>query len=195
MMRVAIATAWVWVALAQPAAVCARAPRVAFTSELAALRGGLPSMCALTPSAAAPLLPVVTAGGERALPTPSPLDENPIAWCSSPDDPRCSSRDASSLPGAGHGQVPLNSAGGVALPGLRPPEAARAPRALQLGAAREAQASRVERPPRAPAGCGYQRPALSAVSACRRPALSVFWQRPALSVFSLTSARRCQFSG
>jgi hypothetical protein len=157
MMRVAIATAWVWVALAQPAAVCARAPHASLAPELAALRGALPAMCALSSSAAAPHQPVVAAGAERAAPAPSPLDDSPIAWCSAPDDPRCSSRDASSLPGSGHGQVPLNAAGCVTLPALRPREAARAPRVLQLGAARDGRASRVERPPRWLAARGCQR--------------------------------------
>jgi hypothetical protein len=132
MKRVAIATAWVWVALAQPASAHARA----------SLRGGGPEMCAITPSLAANNV-------ARDLAPQAPPDDSPIAWCSTPDDPRCSSRDASSLPGSGHGQVPLNSACGVTPPAPHVREVARVSRASQLGAARDGQALRIERPPRA----------------------------------------------
>jgi hypothetical protein len=146
MKRVAIATAWVWVALAQPASAHARAP---LSLERASLRGGMPEMCAITPSPVQPIAALPSSDSARELAAQAPLEDSPIAWCSTPDDPRCSSRDASSLPGSGHGQVPLNSACGVTPPAPHVREVARVSRASQLGAARDGQALRIERPPRA----------------------------------------------
>jgi hypothetical protein len=163
MKRVAIATAWVWVALAQPASAHARSPLAQDRAvmrgalERTVVRGSMPEMCAITPSVAPPPFAaspsvasnVTLSNVSRELTPQAPLEDSPIAWCATPDDPRCSSRDASSLPGYGHGQVPLNSACGVMPPAPRARAVARISRASQLGAARDGRALRVERPPRA----------------------------------------------
>ncbi|HEY2735660.1 MAG TPA: hypothetical protein VGI70_16800, partial [Polyangiales bacterium] len=81
-------------------------------------------------------------------PLQSPLDDSPIAWCSTPDDPRCSSRDAGSLPDSFRAQTQLNFSASVELPALRPRELTSAPTCPPLGAARDGRALRLERPPR-----------------------------------------------
>jgi hypothetical protein len=104
MKRMAIAAAWVWIALAQPASARAPAP-----SELvagAALRGVMPAMCSDT------VANFVRAArsGNLADVAPLPVDESdgPVPWCLTPDDPRCAPRDASSLPDPSRAPVPVN---------------------------------------------------------------------------------------
>lgn len=75
-------------------------------------------------------------------------DDPPPAWCLTPDDPRCSPRDASAPLHNHLLLVPLCDYEQVKLPQLRGLEPDSVPAAVQLGAALPGIAGRVERPPR-----------------------------------------------
>ena len=171
MTRMALAAAWVWFALAEPA--WALAPAL----EPAELSGGHDTsgssgsadvapaarvavcMCAdhlelgFTPKSndAAPQnetikpAPHTFALADSALP---PLEDNPIAWCVSPDDPRCAPRDAGSPSDPNFAQLQLSPSGSVELPDMRTSGVRSVTRFWQLGAARPGIRDRVERPPR-----------------------------------------------
>jgi hypothetical protein len=143
MKRMAIAAAWVWIALAQPAS--ARAPASSELVAGAASRGVMPAMCgdAIANFVRAPRT------GNLADVSALPLDDtdSPVAWCLTPDDPRCAPRDASSLPDPRSAPTPLSAS--VSLqPDSPRGEQISVPRALPLGAARSGSQGRVERPPR-----------------------------------------------
>jgi hypothetical protein len=165
MTRMAVAAAWVWIALAQPAGVYARADAgraccaapdagraggVAPDADRAggvapdAARTGLPAMCGETL-----INTVLAAHSGNAVPGAAalPLEDGPVAWCLTPDDPRCSRRDASSLPDASQAPLPLNASRELPLPSPRCEEIA-APYTEAFGALRAGRHTRVERPPR-----------------------------------------------
>jgi hypothetical protein len=143
MKRMAIAAAWVWIALAQPAS--ARAPVSSELGAGAASRGVMPAMCGDT---VANFVRAARSGNLADF-APLPLDESDgsVPWCLTPDDPRCAPRDASSLPDPSRAPVPLSAS---VCPQLGSPrgEQISVPRASPLGAARSGSQGRVERPPR-----------------------------------------------
>lgn len=177
MTRVALATVWVWFALGEPAGALARASdsaapaRNASTTSASgrelpasgrdASPGVIDGMCGDAPDLSAvtgartevahddasvkPATVRSLALGEALVP---PLQDTPIAWCLSPDDPRCAPRDAGS-PSAPHfAQPQWNSTGSVELLDVRAIAAQTVARIWQLGAARPGYSGRVERPPR-----------------------------------------------
>lgn len=156
MTRVALATAWVWFALAEPA--------WASTSALELAEHGGLGMCAdhgasdvddassgAETSRDAPSLKSVSpstftfALGEALTPA---QEESPIAWCLTPDDPRCSRRDTGAPTGPSFAQPQLNPSGDLELPDVRVLEVGKVRRFWQLGAARPGTHDRLERPPR-----------------------------------------------
>jgi hypothetical protein len=142
----AVAAAWVWIALAQPAGVHARAVFDETQTPDAAARSGLPAICDETPMNSG----LAADGGgavDSAWPSVPPLEEGPVAWCLTPDDPRCSPRDASSLPDASQAPLPLNASRALRLPEPRGQNLP-VPYSEPLGAALAGSHSRVERPPR-----------------------------------------------
>jgi hypothetical protein len=140
----ALAATWVWIALAQPLGAHA------FSSEVA----GLPAMCA--DNATSFVLPTqLVRGADRLLERVSDKaaepahaqDDSPVAWCLAPDDPRCSPRDAGSLPDATRMTPALRTDAFVA-PAQRVGARVAKPRPAPLGAARAGEHGRLERPPR-----------------------------------------------
>jgi hypothetical protein len=155
MKRGAIVAAWVLVALAQPAGARALAlalPRM--PTEPGAPQGmcEVPALLAHAPASSNVELAAPVELQPEAPQTP--IDDSPIAWCATPDDPRCSSRDAGSLPDSSRVQAQLSSASGIELPALRVREVMQLFEAEQLGAALAGQHLRVERPPRSSRRCG-----------------------------------------
>jgi hypothetical protein len=166
MKRIAIAATWVWIALAEPAGAFALAsheplsasPSHSMRSDddaVTVITFTTPAMCddASELTTLATLMTLATraeyvAGMVGATDARErDADEQP-AWCISADDPRCSPRDASSAPDVSRGQAPLPASAELSLPKAYALPAQRAPRPLQLAAARTGSHSRVERPPR-----------------------------------------------
>ena len=76
-------------------------------------------------------------------------DDSPVAWCLTPDDPRCAPRDSSSLPDASRAFSPSYARDTARVEAARARAVQPLPRAAQLGAPRPGCWQRVERPPRA----------------------------------------------
>jgi hypothetical protein len=163
---IAIALSWSAWAVTQPAVVHARA---LLSSELA------PAMCAagsqtvwwedlllgraLTVSAAhdvedsaAPILLRTAAGhdvrdGQDARDVHE-ADDAPIAWCISPDDPRCAPRDQSAPLDGPRGHVPMQDVTAMRWPDLAADSGKSNLSPEQLGAPRAGVGLRLDRPPR-----------------------------------------------
>jgi|GEM_PF-5691088 len=154
---IAIALSWSAWALEQPAVAHARA---LLSSELA------PAMCgegsqavwwedlalgrALTLSAseenAAPIL-LRTAAAHEAH-AAEDADDAPVAWCISPDDPRCAPRDQSAPLDGPRGTVPMQDVTAMRWPELAANSGKSSLSPEQLGAPRAGEGLRLERPPR-----------------------------------------------
>ena len=168
MTRMALAAAWVWFALAEPAWALAPALEPTEPGSGHDTSGSVDAapaarvavcMCAdhlelgFTPKSNDVALPNESvrpaphtfALAESAIP---PLEDSPIAWCVSPDDPRCAPRDAGSTSDRNFAQLQLSPSGSVELPDMRLGQVQNVTRFWQLGAARPGVYDRVERPPR-----------------------------------------------
>ena len=163
---IAIALSWSAWALVQPAVVHARA---LLSSELA------PAMCgegsqtvwredialgrALSVSAAddnATSTLLRTAAAHGALGTHGAREANdaheaddaPVAWCISPDDPRCAPRDQGAPLDGPRGHVPMQDVAAMRWPELAANSGNSSLPPQQLGAPRAGVGLRLERPPR-----------------------------------------------
>jgi len=88
----------------------------------------------------APVLPR-TAAAEQ--------DDAPVAWCISPDDPRCAPRDQSAPVDGPRAHVPVQHVTAKRWPDLAADSGSDKLRPAQLGAARAGVGLSIERPPRA----------------------------------------------
>ncbi|HTU57255.1 MAG TPA: hypothetical protein VMF89_02460 [Polyangiales bacterium] len=75
-------------------------------------------------------------------------DDAPIAWCISPDDPRCAPRDQSAPLDGPRGHVPMQDVTAMRWPELAADSGKRNLSPQQLGAPRAGVGLRLERPPR-----------------------------------------------
>jgi hypothetical protein len=148
MQRVGIA-ALLWLALTQSASALASAPARSFAhDDASADANAIATSSARVGMCDASALPLTAAS--LVIEAQQPMnDDAPLAWCLTPDDPRCQARDASQPPDAPRGHAPLAWATQLSLPAARVYICARLPRAFQHAGARSGERGRVERPPRA----------------------------------------------
>lgn len=161
---IAIALSWSAWALTQPAVVHARA---LLSSELAPamcgagsqtvwwedlLLGRALSVSAADDNAEPTLLRTTAAHGVHAAHdahAARDADDAPIAWCISPDDPRCAPRDQSAPLDGPRGHVPMQDVTAMRWPELAADSGKSNLSPQQLGAPRAGVGLRLERPPRA----------------------------------------------
>jgi hypothetical protein len=141
---VAIAMCWATSAAMQPAVAHARAP-LSSELDMAMCGEGAQTLSFedLTPGRPLTVSPVLVDRDE------APSDEGPLAWCISPDDPRCSPRDQSAPLQSPRALVPMQDAAAMRWPALAALSGSDTLRPQQLGAPRAGVGLRLDRPPRA----------------------------------------------
>jgi hypothetical protein len=153
---IAIALTWSAWAVQQPQVAQAHA-RASLSADLGPAMCGEGSQTVLpeelvlgralsqTQTVTAPVQAALVEGG--AMNDEAAQDEGPLAWCISPDDPRCAPRDQSAPLDSPRLVVPMQDAAAMRWPELAAQSGVATLRPEQLGAPRAGAGLRVERPP------------------------------------------------
>jgi hypothetical protein len=146
---IAVAFAWATWAVQQPEVAHARAslisefgPAMCSEGSQTVLSEGFAFGRALSLLSAAP-----AASDDEHVAAAVAEDEGPIAWCISPDDPRCTPRDQGSPLQSQSAHTPLQDASEMQLPELAFGRGIVTLKPTQLGAPRAGVGIRLERPP------------------------------------------------
>lgn len=148
---IAVAFAWATWAVQQPDVAYARAslisefgPAMCSEGSQTVLSESFGFARALSLLSAAP-----AASTEEHVAVAVAEDEGPIAWCISPDDPRCTPRDQGAPLQSQSAHTPMQDASAMQFPELAYGRSVVTLKPIQLGAPRAGVGIRLERPPEA----------------------------------------------